>query len=137
VAAVVSAGVGISYAIPAPGSGATDNVVPVELSNFKVVSPMQIRAGAVRFDIDGKGPTMHEFNVARIDHLGAPLPVAKDGNLDDESETAEFTHLAEREGVDIGQHASLSVELTPGVYVLYCNMDGHFQAGMWTEVSVS
>jgi uncharacterized cupredoxin-like copper-binding protein len=114
-----------------------DAVVPVDLSNFKITVPAHVKAGVVKFVLRGVGPTMHEFNVVRTDGSASALPLAADGTVDDKSPHPDFVHLAEREGVDIGGHASLIVRLRPGRYVVYCNMYGHFQAGMRAEVTVS
>jgi uncharacterized cupredoxin-like copper-binding protein len=112
-------------------------IVPVDLTNFAIVGPAHVRAGLVRFVLRGVGPTMHEFNVARTDDAPAALPRALDGTVDDQVEHRGFTHIAEREGVDIGDNASLTVQLPPGRYVLYCNMYGHYEAGMHAELVVS
>jgi uncharacterized cupredoxin-like copper-binding protein len=111
-------------------------VVPIELPNFKIVGPAHVRAGLVKFVLTGVGPTMHEFNVARTDPQSA-LPLAPDGTVDDQVEHRGFEHLAEREGIDIGDHSSLTVQLAPGHYVLYCNMYGHYEAGMHAALVVS
>jgi len=35
-----------------------------------------------------------------------------------------------------GAHRALTVHLSPGRYVFFCNMEGHYMAGMHTEVVV-
>jgi uncharacterized cupredoxin-like copper-binding protein len=79
---------------------------------------------------------MHEFVVARTDASAASLPLAANGTVDDHNAHAGFELIAEREGIDIGAHASLTVHLRPGHYVVYCNMYGHYRAGMHAEVTV-
>ena len=113
-----------------------DAVVPVDLANFKITVPAHVHGGLVKFELTSVGPTMHEFNEVRTDRAPSALPLAADGTVDDQNPHADFDHLAEREGVDIGSHASLVVRLTPGHYVVYCNMYGHYQAGMSAEVTV-
>lgn len=122
------------------GSGAQHAagvVVPVDLANFKIAGAARVRAGLVTFALNGVGPTMHEFNVARTDDAPSALPLAANGTVDDHTLHAGFELIAEREGVDIGDHASLSVQLRPGHYVVYCNMYGHYEAGMHAELLVS
>ena len=114
-----------------------DAVVPVDLSNFKITVADHVKPGLVKFELNGVGPTMHEFNVVRTDAAPDVLPLAPDGTVDDQNPHSGFVHLAEREGIDIGGHASLIVRLRPGHYVVYCNMYGHYQAGMHAEVTVS
>ncbi len=129
---VLGAGCGGKSRAAGPGV-----VVPFDLVNFKIVGPPRVRAGVVRFELQGVGPTMHEFNVARTDASAAALPLAADGTVDDQAAHAGFVHVAEREGVDIGDRSSLSVDLSPGHYVLYCNMYGHYQAGMRADLTVT
>jgi uncharacterized cupredoxin-like copper-binding protein len=38
--------------------------------------------------------------------------------------------------IDPNKSALLTLELKPGKYVLYCNLPGHFMAGMWTVIEV-
>ena len=102
----------------------------VRLKNFSIDAPDSVRAGSITFVAFGEGPSMHEFNIAETSLDPTKLPLAADGTLDDQTEHAGFRHVAEAEGIDIGDHASLHVDLTPGRYVMYCNMEGHYQAGM-------
>ena len=128
-------------AVVACGSGTTsppvDAKVPVDLQNFKITTAAHVKAGIIQFDLDGIGPTMHEFNVARTDLDPTKLPLSDDGTVDDQTEHSDFTHIAEREGIDMGEHSMLTVQLKPGRYVLYCNMEGHYQAGMHAEITVT
>ncbi len=123
------------------GGGASaqkpNSVVSFDVANFKIAGPAQLKSGVVEFDLHGLGPTMHEFNVARTDMNPKELPLADDGTVDDQNVHSGFVHVAEREGIDMGRSASLTVALQPGHYVLYCNMDGHYKAGMNLEVIVS
>lgn len=117
--------------IAAPGQAA-DFVV----RNFAVEGRATIRAGHIAFGVRSDGPTMHEFNVARTDLGVKDLPLAADGTVDDGAPHPNFEHIGEIEGIDIGQHKTLAADLKAGHYVLYCNMDGHYQAGMSTELVV-
>jgi uncharacterized cupredoxin-like copper-binding protein len=117
-------------------SAGVDESVSVNLENFKISLPAHVRAGLVRFDIHGLGPTMHEFNVASTNISSGDLPLAANGTVDDHGVHPGFTHLAEEEGIDLHEKASLTVRLPPGHYVLYCNMEGHYLAGMHAEVTV-
>jgi len=134
---VVVATVSVS-ACGSPGTRAgADRAVRAVERNFSIRVPHTVAPGLVRFDITGAGPTMHEFNVVRTTRSAEALPVAADGTVDDQSPHTDFTHLGEAEGIDIGDHKSLTVRLAPGQYVLYCNMDGHYQSGMATELTVA
>ena len=118
------------------GSAPSGAAVAVRLSNFAIDLPAVVRPGKTTFVIDGRGPTMHEFNVVRTGRDPKQLPVDAAGLVDDQTPHADFTHLAEAEGIDIGDHKTLTVNLTPGTYAVYCNMDGHYQAGMANRIVV-
>ena len=111
--------------------------VRVTLENFKIDAPAQIKAGPVRFLAIGIGPSMHELNIVRSGLPVDGLPVALNGTVDDQKAHADFDHLGEVEGIDIGQHKSMTLDLQPGRYVLYCNMDGHYLAGMTAQLTVT
>ncbi len=117
-------------------SALVDRAVPVDLKNYQISAPAQVHAGLVRFDLHGLGPTMHEFVIARTNRKGGDLPLAADDTVDDHGEYPGFTLLGEEEAIDMNDKASFTVRLTPGHYVLFCNMEGHYLAGMHTEVTV-
>ena len=37
----------------------------------------------------------------------------------------------------ISRSAALTLTMKPGKYVLYCNLPGHYMAGMWTVIDVA
>jgi uncharacterized cupredoxin-like copper-binding protein len=104
--------------------------ISVRLKNFSIDAPDSVRAGSMTFVAFGEGPSMHELNIAETTLDPTKLPTSPDGTIDDETEHPDFHHVAEAEGIDIGDHATLHVTLPPGHYVMYCNMEGHYQAGM-------
>ena len=88
-----------------------------------------MQAGTVTFVLHAHGPTTHEFNVVRTDLGAANLPLRADGITVDEDAWA--LHLAgSEEDLSLGDTTDLTLRLSPGHYVLYCNMEGHYLAGM-------
>ena len=79
---------------------------------------------------------MHEFVIARTNRKAGDLPMAADDTVDDHGVYPGFTLLGEEEGIDMNDTASFTVRLTPGHYVLFCNMDGHYPRRMRREVTV-
>lgn len=116
--------------------GVVTRDVAVTMQNYRVDVPHVLAAGRVRFVVANIGPTMHEFNVARTRSATTGLPLNADGTVDDHGTHPDFVHLGEVEGIDLGQHKTLTLTLTPGSYVVYCNMDGHFLAGMKEHITV-
>ena len=51
-------------------------------------------------------------------------------------EDARLVHLGEAEGLDIDDRRTLRLDLAPGHYVLYCNMEGHYLGRMHAPLEV-
>ena len=116
----------------------TPSGTPVNLllEDFKVREDVAVvPAGTVRFRILNQGPTSHEVNVVRTDHAPEKLPLQRDGlTVDEEADGMKF--LDDAEGLDIDDRQSLVLDLTPGHYVLYCNLEGHYLGGMYAALTV-
>lgn len=98
------------------------------------LSTMSVPAGDVTFKAtnDSKD-TEHEMIVAPVPAGGKPLPFnAAQDRVDEEAAHS----LGEVEGLDPGKSGTLTLKLKPGKYVLYCNIAGHYKAGMWTLLTV-
>jgi uncharacterized cupredoxin-like copper-binding protein len=132
VTVVVVAGVTAGARAAMPGARATDSLpeTRVTVSNFKIDAPAVLPGGRVRLLVRNSGPSMHELNVVRTGRSAKGLPLTAAGIVDDQVPHTDFDHLAEAEGIEMGQQKSMTVTLSPGTYVLYCNMDGHYLGGM-------
>jgi uncharacterized cupredoxin-like copper-binding protein len=117
---------------PTPG-GTPVNLL---LEDFKVRQDAAVvPAGTVRFDIRNQGPTTHEVNVVRTDRAPDKLPLQRDGlTVNEDAPGIDF--LDEAEGLDIDDRQTLVLRLTPGHYVLYCNLEGHYLGGMHAALTV-
>jgi uncharacterized cupredoxin-like copper-binding protein len=93
-----------------------------------------IPAGKVTFEVtnDSKD-TIHEMLVARIESADQKLPYIKDQSRVDEEAIKDLGEVSE---LDPGKSGALTVDLKPGLYLLFCNVPGHFAAGMWTTLKV-
>ena len=112
---------------PVPSSGAT---VSVKLKDYRIMSSIAtVHAGAVSFDVHNRGPSTHEFVVFETAQPADRMPLGADGLTIDEDSSL-LRHAGEMARVDIGQSRRLVLRLTPGTYVLVCNMEGHYLGGM-------
>jgi uncharacterized cupredoxin-like copper-binding protein len=115
---------------------AKGTVVSVELRDFRIVaSRTSVAAGRVTFRVHNRGPSTHEFIVDRTELASYALPLRKDGiSVDEESKrvhgTGTIEEVFDRHTVD------LTVNLTRGHYVMYCNMEGHYMGDMRAGVDV-
>ena len=106
------------------------HAVKITERDFRISAPASIRAGTVRFRIHNRGPDTHELLIARASN--GWLPFRADGLTVDE----ETIHPSVFEGQERGKTGELRVRLAPGRYVLFCNMAGHYLAGMRKTIVV-
>ena len=110
--------------------------VNVRLEDFKVRRDVAVvPAGTVSFRIRNQGPTTHELNVIRTDRAPDKLPLQRDG-LTVDQDARGIDHLDEVGGLDIDDRRTLVLDLAPGNYVLYCNLEGHYLGGMYAALTV-
>jgi uncharacterized cupredoxin-like copper-binding protein len=110
--------------------------VNVRLEDFRVrMDTAVVPAGTVSFRLLGQGPTTHEFIVVRTDRPPDKLPLQRDGlTVNEEAPGVELVDDAE--GLDIDDRQTLDLRLTPGHYVMYCNLEGHYLGGMYAALTV-
>jgi uncharacterized cupredoxin-like copper-binding protein len=117
---------------PKPSDGVTK--IDVKEKEMEIVlSSNTAPAGPIDFVIKNVGRQPHEFVVLKTDQPLDKLP-QKQGELDEEG--AGLKNVAEEEDIKSGETKTLHANLTPGNYVLVCNLPGHFPAGMKTAFVV-
>ena len=109
-------------------------VVQVTERNFQIEAPTHLTAGPVTFQVRNDGPDEQEFIIAPARPGG--LPLRPDGLTVDE-EAIEETEPGSLEPAEPGTVRYLHVDLAPGRYIFFCNMEGHYMAGMHREVIVT
>jgi uncharacterized cupredoxin-like copper-binding protein len=93
-----------------------------------------VPAGKVTFEVkDASTDNIHEMLIGKVKDANAVLPYSADENSINEDT---FKSLGEVSELDPGKSGTLTLDLTPGTYVLFCNLPGHFEAGMWTTLTV-
>jgi len=94
-----------------------------------------VKAGALRFDVTNWSRGMlHEMLVVAVDNPEAPLPYdfARAKVAEDQVKV-----LGDTGELQPGASYTLDVTLTPGSYLLICNVSGHYAAGMVTPLTVT
>jgi uncharacterized cupredoxin-like copper-binding protein len=113
--------------------GTKINVTAKEML-FQLSSPTA-PAGLVEFVVKNEGKKPHEFVVLKNDLLDKKLPL-KGGSLDEDAKGLKNLGEINESKLTSGTTQTLQLNLTPGRYLLVCNLPGHFQAGMKTEFTV-
>ena len=112
-----------------PGS-----VAQVTERDFHISAPAELRAGKLLLRVKNEGPDRHELII--VPSHAAALPLRPDGFTVDE-EAVEAQEPGSLEPGAPGSVRYLAVDLAPGRYTFFCNMEGHFMGGMHTEVQVN
>ena len=93
-----------------------------------------VPAGKVTFNVSNNSKeTVHEMLVSPIASEDAVLPFVGNENRVDEEKSGDLGEVSE---LDPGKSGSLTLDLKPGFYILFCNVPGHYMAGMWTTLKV-
>lgn len=98
-------------------------------------NPKSVRRGPMTFKVTNLASRIiHEVIVARLSDGAAKLPYDETTQIVDENALQTFGSLKE---IDPNKSAALTLDLKPGKYLLYCNLPGHYMAGMWTLIDVT
>ena len=95
--------------------------------DFRITAPREVAAGDAVLRVHNRGPDAHELILVRT--KDGRLPLRGDGLTVDEDAVAKNEVGALEPGAP-GSVRELDVKLTPGRYVLFCNMSGHYMGGM-------
>jgi uncharacterized cupredoxin-like copper-binding protein len=107
-------------------------VIRVTERDFHISAPKRTSAGEVVLSVKNRGPDDHELIVVKAGR--SHLPFREDGLTIDE-DAVERSIAGALEPGEPGMRR-LRVRLTPGRYVLFCNMAGHYLGGMDHELEV-
>lgn len=95
----------------------------------------EVPGGDVTFDVHNDSTTnIHEMVVAPIADARSQLPYSEADMAVDEDAAHAIGEVSE---LDPGASGSVTLHLQPGVYVLFCNVPGHYAMGMWTLLTVT
>jgi uncharacterized cupredoxin-like copper-binding protein len=114
-------------------SARAGRTIDVTEHDFHIEAPTRLAAGLYSIHIANDGATDHELIIAPTQN--GSLPLRPDGLTVDE-ESVESSEPGSLEPGGPGARRVLKVNLAPGRYVFFCNMEGHFMAGMHHEVVV-
>jgi uncharacterized cupredoxin-like copper-binding protein len=98
------------------------------------LSVRSVPKGTVSFQVrNGSKIMVHEMVVSPVKDGTKQLPYDAAKMQVDEDAAG---HLGEVAELEPGKSGALTLDLKPGVYILYCNVPGHYTRGMWTLLTV-
>ena len=88
----------------------------------------------MRFDVTNLASNLvHEVLIERITDENQLMPYDQSRNKVDVEGQQILGSVSE---IDPNKSASLVLDLKAGKYLLYCNVAGHYMAGMWAVIEV-
>jgi len=122
-------------AAPGGGGGAT---LTIKMGDFFFApSNATAQAGPTTIEAPNEGSVEHELVLFKTNMDPAKLPTEASGEVDEEK----LDEIAEEGGevpdVEAGESKSGKFNLTPGKYVMFCNLPGHYAQGMYGTLTVT
>jgi uncharacterized cupredoxin-like copper-binding protein len=130
-------------------SGVISGTAKVTLQEFSIVShPGLVQSGKVTLQVDNVGSITHELVIVRAASASVLLKVKTAGpravGAINEEAIAETDKMGETGEVPAGSSVTKTLDLPPGSYVMFCNIDtkstgtvlNHFLHGMFAPLIV-
>src|SRR5690606_2947474 len=122
-------------------SGDPDTELHGELTEYAITLETDtVPAGLVEFEFENLGAEPHEVAIVRGDDP-TTLPTTDDGAVDDDAIGDDL--VGEIEPFAAGETCAGTFDLSPGTYLLVCNIveedehEAHFEEGMVTTLTVT
>lgn len=95
------------------------------------------KAGPTTIEAPNDGSVEHELVLFKTNMNPAKLPTEADGSVDEEQLDEMAEEVGEIADVEPGESKSEEFDLTPGKYVMFCNLPGHYAQGMYGSLTVT
>jgi uncharacterized cupredoxin-like copper-binding protein len=128
----------LAVACGGSGSGAAaspsaDQGIVTTLTDFDIKpAEAEAPAGAISFDLENDGPSVHTFFLVKTDLAEDALPV-----VDHVVDLGALEVLAEAGELAFERRASLTADLSAGTYVMFCDLPGHYESDMHAAFTVT
>jgi uncharacterized cupredoxin-like copper-binding protein len=98
---------------------------------YFTVTPMSVKAGPTTITFKNVGTKEHEVVVLKTDTPADKLKVDADHTV------SEAASVGEDSETKPGKTKSTTIDLQPGSYVLVCNIEQHYEKGMYGTLTVT
>ena len=119
-------------------TGASGQATVIQMGEF-FFKPKNatVKAGKATIEAPNIGKVEHELVLFKTTMSPAKLPTEANGGVDEEKMDKIAGETGEIPDVEAGNTKSEEFELTPGKYVMFCNLPGHYAAGMYGTLTVT
>jgi uncharacterized cupredoxin-like copper-binding protein len=122
----------------AAGGGAKGSTLEIKMGEF-YFDPKNAtaKAGPTTIEAPNEGKSEHELVLFKSNMNPAKLPTEANGEVSEEKMDEVAEEGGEIADVEAGETKSEDFDLTPGKYVMFCNLPGHYAAGMYGTLTVT
>lgn len=100
-----------------------------------VLDQSTVKAGSTTFNVHNDAVSEdHEMVLIKLKSPDETIPVDPAKDRIDEKKLKSLGEVAD---LKPGKHGTLKANLTPGSYLLFCNIKGHYSAGMHSRLTVT
>lgn len=132
-AAATSAATSAPATVAAKTAAGPGDEAGVTFAEFSLAGTSSVRSGKVTFKVSNSGMLPHNLHVVKSDLAIDKLP-QKDGQVDLSGLQVLVKTADILEG---GEDLSVEANFTPGKYIMFCNVVGHYQLGMTKQLTVN
>jgi uncharacterized cupredoxin-like copper-binding protein len=115
-----------------PEAAPSGSQVVAEMSDYKIaLNVTSVKAGTIKIGVRNLAAMEHSLEVLKTDVPQDKLSV--DGAT---AKANEDGKVGEIKSIPAGKSAAVTIDFTPGKYVIICNVAGHYLLGMHTAFTV-
>jgi uncharacterized cupredoxin-like copper-binding protein len=120
------------------GGASGGKTVEIKMGDF-FFAPQEAsaQAGPAVIEAPNEGSVEHELVVFKTSMDPAKLPTEANGGVNEEKMDEIAESAGEIPDVEAGETKSGSFKLSPGTYVMFCNLPGHYAQGMYGTITVT
>ncbi len=119
---------------PAPASAGKTLQITMS-DDFFTPKDATAKAGSVTISTANTGQLVHEMVLAKTEADPSKLPTTSDGGVDEAKLESAGQDAGEIADVAPGGTKKGAFKLAPGRYVMFCNVPGHYAAGMYGTIT--
>lgn len=119
-------------------SGGAEPTLTIKMGEF-FFAPKNVaaKAGATTIEAPNEGSVEHEMVIFKTNMDPGKLPTEANGEVDEEKMDKIAESAGEIPDVEASETKSSQFKLTPGRYVMFCNLPGHYAGGMYGTLTVT